>query len=48
MRAVLSAITAGALALLMAVGPTQAQGTLRVAITASDVPTTTGVPTQGL
>ncbi|HWV08924.1 MAG TPA: ABC transporter substrate-binding protein, partial [Pseudomonas sp.] len=48
MRAVLSAITAGALVLLMAVGPAQAQGTLRVAITASDVPTTTGVPTQGL
>lgn len=48
MRAVFSSLMAGAAAILLAVAPVQAQGTLRVAITASDVPTTTGVPTQGL
>jgi peptide/nickel transport system substrate-binding protein len=48
MRAVHSSLMAAAAALLLAMAPAQAQGTLRVAITASDVPTTTGVPTQGL
>jgi peptide/nickel transport system substrate-binding protein len=47
MRRLSLALVAGALGLLAA-APAQSQGTLRVAITASDVPTTTGVPTQGL
>lgn len=48
MRRIFSALTTGVMALLLAMSPAQAQGTLRVAMTASDVPTTTGVPTQGL
>jgi peptide/nickel transport system substrate-binding protein len=47
MRRLSLAFLAGTLALFLA-APAQSQGTLRVAITASDVPTTTGVPTQGL
>ena len=37
-----------ALAAMMLAGPALAQGTLRIAMTAADVPTTTGAPTQGL
>ena len=36
-----------ALALAAASGSAAAQGTLRLAMTASDVPTTTGVPNNG-
>ena len=41
------AMLAGASLLALASGPAQAQGTLRVAMTASDVPTTTGMPNNG-
>src|SRR5205807_8523660 len=34
-------------ALLVAAAPALAQGTLRIAMTATDVPTTTGVPNNG-
>ena len=42
------ALTAPAALLLTSLGaPAQAQGTLRIAMTASDVPTTTGAPDNG-
>ena len=42
------AVTMPAALLLASLGaPAQAQGTLRIAMTASDVPTTTGAPDNG-
>ena len=42
------ALAAPAALLLASLGtPAQAQGTLRIAMTASDVPTTTGAPDNG-
>ncbi len=50
MRSIKQSLLAGlALGVFAAVGsPAFAQGTLRIAMTAADVPTTTGAPTQGL
>ena len=47
-RLVLSAVLASAFAIAPAIAPAQAQEkTLRIAMTASDIPTTTGMPNNG-
>ncbi len=46
MRAFLKTCVAAAATLLLA-GPALAQGTLRIGMTASDIPLTTGQPDQG-
>ncbi len=40
-------VALAATALMGATAPAMAQGTLRIAMTATDVPTTTGVPNNG-
>ena len=45
-RAVVAAAT-GVLVIALAASGTQAGGTLRIAMTAGDVPTTTGMPNNG-